>query len=126
MGFSAIEPRLAIACVGIAVAVFLPAWASMHHPGQSYELGLAVSGFFAAIGTVFGTLMAYDGKWDFRALFFYLPWVLFGTASGAVLVFGAVKSNSHWWQLGLGMVTLLQVAAIFLPVIVRYIQSKEE
>lgn len=122
--FAAIEPRIAIACAGIAVALFFPAWASMHHPGESFELGLTIAGVLAALGTFFGTVTVYEGEWDFMALFFYVPWIIFGGASCAALVIGISKSASLGWQAGLGVVTLLQFLMILLPVIMQRMESK--
>ena len=50
--FVAIEPRIAIACAGIAVAIFLPAWGSMHHSGESFELWLTIAGWVNRIDGV--------------------------------------------------------------------------
>lgn len=122
MSFSAIEPRLAIAFSGIAVAVFLPVWSDMHHPGHSYELGLAVAGVFAALGTLFWTVTAYTTRWDPWVVVLYSLWFLFGGASCAALVLGAVRSVTHGWQVVLVLVAILQVAAMLLPVLLWYIR----
>jgi hypothetical protein len=115
-----------IAFAAVAVAIFLPAWAGMHHPGESFELELAIAGCFAALGTMFGTITVYAGEWDFQAWFFYLPWILFGTASCAVLVIGMSTTASLGWQIGLGAVMLLQLATIFIPVIFWRVQNRRE
>ena len=124
--FVAIEPRIAIACAGIAVAIFLPAWGSMHHPGESFELGLTIAGCLAVLGTVFGTITVYEGEWNFQALFFYVPWIIFGAVSCAVLVIGISKSASLGWQVGLAVVAVLEFLMILLPVIMRRMESKRE
>lgn len=122
--FTAIEPRIAIACGGIAVAIALPAWGSMHHPGESYELGLSIAAFFAVLGTAFGTITVYDGEWNFPALLFYLPWIVFGASACVVLVTGAAKSPSLAWQTGLALAAAVQIMAIFIPVFAWFAQNR--
>jgi hypothetical protein len=119
MNFTSVEPRIAIACSIIAVAVFLPAWSAMHHPGESYELGLAIAGVFAALGVFFGTIIIDATRWSLWIAAYYGLWFLFGTASCAALVFGLVITTNHWWQAALVVIILLQLAAMLLPVLTR-------
>lgn len=111
------ETRLFLALAIIAGVILLPAWGRMHHGESGYELSLTVAGVLATIATMYGTLSASDG-WSFRTFLFYIPWMAFGAASCTVLTIGIVKSASIAWQIGLGLVALLQLLAMFLPVIV--------
>lgn len=124
-GFNhSIETRLFVAVAIVAGVIFLPEWERMRHAGSGYELGLAVAGVLATIATMYGTLSAYDG-WSLRTFFFYIPWMVFGAASGTVLTIGIVKSVSFGWQIGLGLVGMLQLLAVFLPVIVWLIDRRQ-
>ena len=124
-GFNhSIETRLFVAVAIVACAIFLPEWERMRHAVSGYELGLAVAGALATIATTYGTLSAYDG-WSFRTFFFYIPWIVFGAASWTALTIGIVKSVSFGWQIGLGLMGMLQLLAIFLPVIVWLIDRRD-
>jgi len=124
MSFSAIEPRLAVAFGGIAVAIFLPVWPDIQHPGHSYEWSLAVAGVFAALGVAFGMASSYAARWDPWVAAVYGLWFVFGCFSCAALVFGVLRSVSHGWQALLVFVVLMQVAAMLLPVLAWYIYRK--
>lgn len=119
-----IEARLFITIAAVALAILLPVWNKMHHHGSGYEPELAVAGVLATIATMYGTVSACD-RWAFRTFFFYIPWFIFGSASFALLVFGITRSGNHWWYVGLGLVALMQLLAIFLPAIVWYIDRRE-
>jgi hypothetical protein len=124
-GFNrSIETRLFVAIAMVALAVFLPAWGKMNHDGAGYELGLGVAGLLATIATMYGTLSAYDG-WNVRTFFLYIPWTVFGAASCTVLAIGIMKSASIGRQAGLALVALMQLLAMFLPVISWYMDRRE-
>jgi hypothetical protein len=118
------ETRLFLALAIIAGAILLPAWGRMHHGEAGYELSLAIAGGLATIATAYGTLSASDG-WSLRTFFLYVPWAAFGAASCAVLATGILKSTSLGWQIGLGLVALLQLLAMLLPVIVWWVDRRQ-